>query len=120
MEAYRKLHKRYAKTKMQEAIARLINIVNTRLGGEANFETAFANWENEVLKFELALGRPVYDDMKVGLLIAGKSGKLHDHLCLTVPNVIDYDQIKKTPSSTTSRRSHWDGTGSQTIQTHAQ
>ena len=39
LDAYRKVHRRYAKTKMQEAITRLINIVNTTVGSHSNSET---------------------------------------------------------------------------------
>ena len=63
LDAYRKVHRRYAKTKIQEAITMRINVANTNFSSESDFETRFAK--------EPALGKPVYDDSKVGLVIVG-------------------------------------------------
>ena len=95
---------------------RLVTIVNTKFHDEKNFETNFANWESEITKFEIATNKILYEEIKVGLLIAGTLGKLHDHLCLTVSEVIDYDQVrsnilhcfKSKSLILPTRRSHYD------------
>ena len=94
-EAWRRLSNRYAKTKLQSAIMTLVTIVNTKFN-EKDFETTFAEWENYINKFEMAVGKELYDEIKVGLLIAGTTGKLHDHLCLSVTDVVDYDTVRST------------------------
>ena len=116
-EAWRRLHQRYAKTKLQSAIMQLVTIVNTKFQ-EKSFETTFAEWETNITKFEMAVGRELYDEIKVGLLIAGTTGKLHDHLGLSVTEVVDYDSVRqivlhyfksKTLTTNTSKSSHEDG-----------
>ena len=78
MEAWRLLSTRYAKSSQQTAIITLVSIVNTKFE-DRTFETTFAKWESQVTKFERAIKKELYDEIKVGLLIAGTTGKLHDH-----------------------------------------
>ena len=70
MEAWRLLTDRYAKTTQQTAIITLVSIVNTKFE-DRNFETTFAKWESQVTMFERAIEKELYDEIKVGLLIAG-------------------------------------------------
>ena len=86
-EAYRKLYLRYARTKMQNAIMRIATIVNTKFH-DTNFETTFSEWESELHKIEVSLNNKIDDVIKIGILIAGTTGKLHDHLCLTLGDTI--------------------------------
>ena len=55
-EAWPLLHHRFAKTKLQQAIMRLVTIVTT-IFQENSVETTFAEWENEITKFEEAVGK---------------------------------------------------------------
>lgn len=57
LEAWRRLHVRFAKTKLQSAIMRLVTIVTTKFHSEKTFETTFSEWENEIAKFEQAVGK---------------------------------------------------------------
>ena len=66
-EAWRRLHARFARTKMQSAIMMLVTIVNTKFH-EKNFETTFAEWENNITKFESAVGKSLYDEIKSWLV----------------------------------------------------
>ena len=125
-EAWRRLHTRYARTKMQSAIMKLVTIVSTKFNNEKNFETTFAEWENDITKFEAAVGKELYDEIKVGLLIAGTTGKLHDHLCLTVTDVIDYESVRQTilhyfksKTLTTSIKSNYENSGTQPMDVDA-
>ena len=95
LEAWRLLHVRFARTKTQTIITTLVNVINTKFDTDKDFESTFAKWESELQKFERGLGRPLYDEIKVGLLIAGTSGKLHDHLCFTTSQTTDYGQIRE-------------------------
>ena len=96
LEAYRQLHLRYSKSNMQTAMMRLCTIVETKFNSEKDFETTFANWESEIARFEFALQKDLYDEIKVGLLIAGTTGKLHDHLCFTLGDKVDYKAVRET------------------------
>ena len=57
LEAWRKLHARYAKTKTQSAIMGLVTIVNTKFHNDKDFETKFSKWDNDITKFERAIGK---------------------------------------------------------------
>ena len=110
LEAWRLLYQRYARTNIQNAIMTLVTLVNTKLD-DKDFETKFSKWESDITKFERAIEKPLYDEIKVGLLIAGTSGKFHDHLCLTTTTTIKYEDIRnvilsylKTRSLTISTR----------------
>ena len=92
-EAYRRLYLRYAKTKMQNAIMRIATIVNTKFH-DANFETTFTEWESELHKIEVSLETKLDDVIKIGILIAGTTGKLHDHLCLTLGDTLSYGDTR--------------------------
>ena len=72
----------------------LVTLVNTKFHDDKDFETKFSKWENDITKFERAIGKELYDEIKVGLLIAGTTGKLHDHLCLTTTDDINYNNIR--------------------------
>ena len=104
-EAYRQLNIRYAKTKMQTAIMRMAAIINIKCH-DSTFENSFAEWEGEIHKLETAL-RPrtvtpdtppdagkLADAIKIGILIAGTTGKIHDHLCLSLTEVSTYDDAR--------------------------
>ena len=93
MEAWRLLTNRYAKTNQQTAITTLVSIVNTKFE-DRTFETTFAKWESQVTMFERAIKKELYDEIKVGLLVAGTSGKLHDHLCLTTTDNQSYSEVR--------------------------
>ena len=114
LEAWRLLYQRYARTNIQNAIMTLVTLVNTKLD-DKDFETKFSKWESDITKFERAIEKPLYDEVKVGLLIAGTSGKLHDHLCLTTTTTIKYEDIRnvilsylKTRSLSTSTKTNRD------------
>ena len=92
-DVIRKLCERYGKAKQIKSILLLVKIVTTRLD-DSNFENAFATWESDVTKFELAIQKELYSEIKVGLLIAGTSGKLHEHLCLNVTDQMTYQDVK--------------------------
>ena len=94
-EAWRLLQDRYGQTKIQNAIMRIVTIVGTKFH-EKNFETTFAQWETEISKFEVAIGAALYPEVKIGLLIAGTTGKIHDHLCLTIKERMDYSEVRDT------------------------
>ena len=92
-EAWRKLHARYAKTKLQTSIMMLVEIVNTKFDNDKTFESKLTKWEANITKFEKSINKDLYDEIKVGLLIAGTTGTLHDHLCMHVQDH-DYDNVK--------------------------
>ena len=94
LEAYRRLHQIYAKSKMQNAIMRMATIVNTKFHDNANFEATFTDWEYEIHHFNLAVDTKLQDEVKVGILIAGTTGKLHDHLCLTLGKQLNYESVR--------------------------
>ena len=59
-EVIRKLCDRYMKTRQMKSILLLVKIVTTRFD-DAHFETSFANWESDITKFELAVGKELYE-----------------------------------------------------------
>ena len=69
-EGLRRLMDRYLQSKQMTSILLLVQIVLTRFK-ENDFETTFAAWENSISKFEDAIGKALYLEIKVGLLIAG-------------------------------------------------
>ena len=69
LEAWRLLHHRFAKTKLQQAIMRLVTIVTT-IFQDNSFETTFAEWENDIVKLEESVGKQLHGEIKIGLLIA--------------------------------------------------
>ena len=89
VEVWRKLYQRYAKTKTQSLMSTLMKIVNTKFT-EDNFEATLAQWENDVSKFELVIGKELYPEIKTGLLVINTTGKLYDHLRLTTNTMTDY------------------------------
>ena len=94
IEAYRKLYARFAKTKMQNAIMRMAAIINIKFQ-DTTFENTFSEWEGEIHKLESALKTDKHDgkladEVKIGILIAGTTGKIHDHLCLSLNEVSVY------------------------------
>ena len=94
-EAWRRLTKRFLKSKTHSALTTLIAIVNTKFPDD-HFETALTTWEKEIQQFERATGSPLPEHIKTGLLIAGTTGKLHDHLCLTCTDLTDYEAIRQS------------------------
>ena len=74
---------------------RIVTIIGTKFQ-EKNFETTFAQWEMEISKFEVAIDAKLYEPVKIGLLIAGTTGKIHDHLCLTINDGMNYGQVRDT------------------------
>ena len=95
LEAFRLLHLRFAKSKMQNAIMRMATIVNMKFNDNANFETTFSDWEYEIHKFNSSVDNKLSDEVKVGILVAGTTGKLHDHLCLTLGQSVDYAKTRE-------------------------
>ena len=98
---------------MQNAIMRLATIVNVKFNDNANFETTFAEWEYEIHRFNASVDNKFQDGASVGILIAGTTGKLHDHLCLTLGNRVDYSESRevilnyvKSKHRTTLQRMH--------------
>lgn len=66
----------------------IVSIVNTKFDVEGtNFESRFTTWEVEITNFENAVGKTIMDETKVGLLIAGTKGPLHDHECMQITTV---------------------------------
>ena len=92
-EALRQLCHRYMKSKQMTGILLLVKIINYKFN-DKDFETSFATWENDVTKFEQAIGKELYEEMKVGLLIAGTTGQLHEHLCLTASQAATYTEVR--------------------------
>ena len=99
-EAFRKLHLRYAKTKMQNAIMRMAAIINMKFQ-DTTFENTFTEWESEIHKLETGLKTEhsdgkLADEVKIGILISGTTGKIHDHLCLSLSEVSTYEDARDT------------------------
>ena len=99
LEAYRKLYLRFAKTKMQNAIMRMAAIVNIKFQ-DTTFENTFTEWESEIHKLETALKSDtstgkLADEVNIGILIAGTTGKIHDHLCLSLTDVSTYEEARE-------------------------
>ena len=95
-EAWRLLVNRYAKNQAHLAMTTLLQLIGFTLPNDETAETKFAHWENEVVKFERLIGKPLYPEIKTGLVVKATGGKLHDHLCLTVHDLGDYKQVKDT------------------------
>ena len=58
-EALRRILERYMQSKQMTSILLLVQIVLTHFN-EKDFETTFAMWENNVNKFEQAIGKELY------------------------------------------------------------
>jgi hypothetical protein len=95
-EAWQQLVQRYAKNQAHLAMTTLLQLIGFQLPNDETAETKFAAWENEVVKFERLIGKPLYPEIKTGLVVKATGGKLHDHLCLTVHNLQDYKEVKET------------------------
>ena len=95
LEAYRLLNLRFAKSKMQKAIMRMATIVNVKFHDNGNFETIFSDWEYEIHKFNSSVQNALQDEVKVGILIAGTTDKLHDHLCLALGKRANYAETRE-------------------------
>ena len=92
-EAIWRLMDRFLHSTQMTAILLLVQIVTTKFN-ESDFETTFASWENYIMKFEESISKELYPEIKIGLLIAGTSGQLHDHLCLTCGDADDYAEVR--------------------------
>ena len=103
-EALRRVHSRYARSKQHKAILLLVKIVSTRFN-DKDFESGFTTWESDITKFEEAIGKELYEEVKIGLLIAGTSGRLHEHLCLTCGEARDYETVRDTVINYVKHRS---------------
>ena len=88
LEAYRKLSYRYARNKLQNAVLRMASIVNIKFQ-DSNFENAFTEWESEIFKLDTSLGpnKNLPDEVKIGILVAATTGKIHDHLCVSMARI---------------------------------
>ena len=95
-EAWRLLVQRYAKNQAHLAMTTLLQLIGFTLPNDETAETKFAHWENEVVKFERLIGKPLYPEIKTGLVVKATGGKLHDHLCLTVHDLGNYKEVKDT------------------------
>ena len=95
VEALRRLHERYKKSKMLNVVHYLHKITTTKFE-ERTFAATFMDWETDLSKLEAALGREVYEEMKIGLLIAGTTGKLRDHMCLSLAETttVNYQTLR--------------------------
>ena len=80
---------------MQNAIMRMATIVNTKFHDNASFEATFTDWEYEIHRFNLSVETKLQDEVKLGILIAGTTGKLHDHLCLTLGKKLNYEEVRE-------------------------
>ena len=98
LEAWRKLGQRYLQTRRQTTVMLLVKLVNTKFH-EERFETEFAQFELDIGKFETALGAQLHDDIKMGLVVANTTGKLHDHLVLTLQDIDDYAEMRNIVSN---------------------
>ena len=117
-EAWRRLARRFLRSKTQSGLTTLISIVNTKFP-EDNIEAVLSKWEKDITQFERAIQKPLYEEIKTGLLIGGTNGKLHDHLCLTCTELDDYDEVRaavinyaktktlKIPSSNNLKKEHY-------------
>jgi hypothetical protein len=94
-EALRRITTRYARAKSHSALVILMKIISAKFPDDDNFETKLGIWENDVLKFEKAIGKELYEEIKVGLLVAGTTGRLHDHLCLNLGTLKDYSSTRQ-------------------------
>ena len=92
-EAWRRLAHRFLRSKTQSGLTTLISIANTKFP-EDNIEAVLSKWEKDITQFERAIQKPLYEEIKTGLLIGGTNGKLHDHLCLTCTELDDYDEVR--------------------------
>ena len=93
-EAWRKLYNRYKPNLLQSLLLHLVHVVRTKFPDNKDFENTFMNWEREVTKLERAMGQPLPDIVKCGLLIAGTQGKLFDHLCLNAHTIGEYNDVR--------------------------
>ena len=94
---------------------RMAAIINMKFH-DTTFENTFAEWEGEIHKLEAALktdgtSGKLADEVKIGILIAGTTGKIHEHLCLSLSDVSVYDDARdivvnylKSRSLTTSSK----------------
>ena len=96
LEVWRRLYQRYAKTKTHHSLAILMRIMSCKFTDDTTLESTLAQWENDIIKFEAAIGKELYPEIKVGLLVVNTIGKLYDHLCLTIQDMTDYSQVKAT------------------------
>ena len=100
---------------MQNAIVRMAAIINMKFQ-DTTFENTFSEWEGETHKLDTALKSitstgKLADEAKIGILIAGTTGKIHDHLCLSLNDVSTYGEARdivinylKSRSLTTTAR----------------
>ena len=83
VEALRRLHERYKKSKILNVVNYLHRITSTKVE-ERTCAATFMDWETDLGKLEATLGREIYEEIKIGLLIAGTTGKLRERLCLNL------------------------------------
>ena len=97
LEAYRKLSYRSARNKLQNAVLRMASIVNIKFQ-DSNFENAFTDWESEIFKLDTSLGpsKRLPDEVKIGILVAATTGKIHDPLCVSMARIETYSEAKET------------------------
>ena len=102
-EALHRVHDRCAHSKQHTAILLLVKIVSTRFS-EKEFGNVFTTWESDIVKFEEAIAKPLYEEVKIGLLVAGTTGRLHEHLCLTCGDSKSYEEVRDTVLNYTKHR----------------
>ena len=94
-EAFRRITTRYARARSHSALVILMRIISAKSPDDDNLETKVSVWENDILKFEKAIGKELYEEIKVGLLVGGTTGKLYDHLCLNLGTLKDYTSTRQ-------------------------
>ena len=73
----------------------MATIVNVKFKGDANFETTVAEWEYGMHRFSASVDTKFQDEVKVGILFFGTTGRLHDHFCLTLGKRVDYEETRE-------------------------
>ena len=73
----------------------MATIVNTKFF-EADLEATLTEWESEIHKMGRSLNSKVADDIKIGVLSAGSTGKIRDHSCLTLADTLTHEDMRAT------------------------
>ena len=95
IEALRRLYERYKKSKILSVVGYLNRITTTKFE-ERTFAATFMDWETDMTRLEATLGREIYEEIKIGLLISGATGKLREHLCLNLAETttVNYQTLR--------------------------
>ncbi len=96
LEAWRKLHERFAHTKRQRTVMSLAAVMKMQLPDDNSLEENFTMFERELDKFERATGDTLPETAKIGIVVAVTTGKLHDHLVLNMGGLDTYYKVRST------------------------